>query len=59
MKVSGKKMEYLCENASEAGGRLKIRGAEMARAVEFKYLRSTMQSDGQRAREVWNKEQAG
>lgn len=53
------KTEYLCENANEAGGRLKSRGVEMVRAVEFKYLWSTMHSDGQCARGVRNKVLAG
>lgn len=37
-KVSTSKTEYMCMNETEAGGKVKMRGVEVLKMDEFKYL---------------------
>ncbi|KAL7854724.1 hypothetical protein SRHO_G00169140 [Serrasalmus rhombeus] len=38
MKVSRDKMEYMCVNEREAGGKVKMQGVEVVKVDDFKYL---------------------
>lgn len=44
MQVSRRKIEYMCVNERKTGGKVNIQGIEIVKAVEFKYLCSTIQS---------------
>uniref|UniRef100_A0A8C4T634 ribonuclease H n=1 Tax=Erpetoichthys calabaricus TaxID=27687 RepID=A0A8C4T634_ERPCA len=59
MKVSRNKTEYMCVNEREVSGMLRMQGVELAKADEFKYLGSTVQSNGDCGREVKKRVQAG
>ena len=59
MKVSRRKTEYLCVNGREEGGTIQMQGTELAKVEEFRYLGSTVQSNGQCDREVKRRIQAG
>uniref|UniRef100_A0A3B4CLA2 ribonuclease H n=1 Tax=Pygocentrus nattereri TaxID=42514 RepID=A0A3B4CLA2_PYGNA len=59
MKVSRDKMEYMCVNEREAGGKVKMQGVEVVKVDDFKYLGSTIQSNGQCRKEVKKRVQAG
>ncbi|KAJ8381504.1 hypothetical protein SKAU_G00022820 [Synaphobranchus kaupii] len=59
MKVNRSKTEYLCVNGREDGGMVRMQGVEVARVDEFKYLGSTVQSNGECGREVKKRVQAG
>lgn len=39
--------QCMCVNKSETGGKVKMQGAEVVKVDEFKYLGSTIQSNGQ------------
>ncbi|KAK4307254.1 hypothetical protein Pmani_020967 [Petrolisthes manimaculis] len=59
-KVSRSKTEYLAVNVREGGGAVRLQGVEVAKVNEFKYLGSTVQSNGECGREVKKKRvQAG
>lgn len=51
MKVNEIKTEYMCVNERESVN-VKLQGAEIVKVDEFKYLESTIQSDGQGTSEV-------
>uniref|UniRef100_A0A3B4DPZ4 ribonuclease H n=1 Tax=Pygocentrus nattereri TaxID=42514 RepID=A0A3B4DPZ4_PYGNA len=59
MKVSRDKTEYMCVNEREAGGKVKMQGVEVVKVDDFKYLGSTIQSNGQCRKEVKKRVQAG
>ena len=59
MKISRSKTEYLAVNAGENGDPVRLQGVEVARVDEFKYLGSTVQSNGECGREVKKRVQAG
>ena len=59
MKISRSKTEYMCVNEKEDGGIVQLQGTEVAKVNEFKYLGSTVQSDGKCDREVKRRVQAG
>ncbi|KAK3543975.1 hypothetical protein QTP70_032735, partial [Hemibagrus guttatus] len=46
MKVSGSKTEYMCVNEREGSGTVRLQGVEVKKVQEFKYLGSTVQSNG-------------
>ena len=46
MKVSRNKTEYMCMNEIGNGRTVKMEGFEVAKVKEFKYLESTVQSNG-------------
>ena len=59
MRVSRKKMEYLCLEIQKEAGMVKMQGEELNRVEEFKYLGSTVQADGGAEKEVVKRVQAG
>ncbi|KAK3562813.1 hypothetical protein QTP86_009964 [Hemibagrus guttatus] len=50
MKVSRSKTEYMCVNEREGSGTVRLQGEEVKKVQEFKYLGSTVQSNG-----VWER----
>ena len=59
MKVNRRKTEYMCVNERQVNGTVKMQGEEVAKVEDFKYLGSTVQSNGVCGREVKKREQAG
>ena len=61
MKVKRRKTEYMCVNERQdtGSGTVKMLGEEVAKVDDFKYLGSTVQSNGECGREVKKKVQAG
>uniref|UniRef100_A0A8C4NFF6 ribonuclease H n=1 Tax=Eptatretus burgeri TaxID=7764 RepID=A0A8C4NFF6_EPTBU len=59
MIVSRSKMEYMCVNEREGGGMVRLQGVEVGKVDGFKYLGSTVQSNGECGREVKKRVQAG
>ncbi|KAK3524746.1 hypothetical protein QTP86_002194 [Hemibagrus guttatus] len=59
MKVSRSKTEYMCVNEREASGTVRLQGEEVKKVEEFKYLGSTVQSNGECGKEVKKRVQAG
>lgn len=49
----------MCANEGEAGGKVKVQGIEVVKVDEFKYLGSTIQSNGQCTKEMKKRVQAG
>ncbi|KAK3557812.1 hypothetical protein QTP86_002686 [Hemibagrus guttatus] len=58
MKVSRSKAEYMCVNEREGSGTVRLLG-EKVKKVQFKYLGSTIQSNGECGKEVKKRVQAG
>ncbi|KAK3512681.1 hypothetical protein QTP70_022641 [Hemibagrus guttatus] len=52
MKVSRSKTEYMCVNEREGSGTVRLQGEEVKKVQEFKYLGSTVQSNGEGGKEV-------
>ncbi|KAK3543698.1 hypothetical protein QTP70_027205 [Hemibagrus guttatus] len=52
MKVSRSKTEYVCVNEREGSGTLRLQGEEVKKVQEFKYLGSTVQSNGECGKEI-------
>ncbi|KAK3534858.1 hypothetical protein QTP86_028556 [Hemibagrus guttatus] len=59
MKVSDSKTEYMCVNEREGSGTVRLQGEEVKKVQEFKYLGSTVQSNGECGKEVKKRVQAG
>ncbi|KAK3560311.1 hypothetical protein QTP86_006300 [Hemibagrus guttatus] len=59
MKVSRSKTEYMCVNEREGSGTVRLQGEEVKKVLEFKYLGSTVQSNGECGKEVKKRVQAG
>lgn len=59
MKVSRNKTEYMCANERGDGNVLQMQGIEVTKVDQFKYLGSTVQSNGECGREVKKRIQAG
>ncbi|KAK3530906.1 hypothetical protein QTP70_005453 [Hemibagrus guttatus] len=59
MKVSRSKSEYMCVNEREGSGTVRLQGEEVKKVQEFKYLGSTVQSNGECGKEVKKRVQAG
>ncbi|KAK3542088.1 hypothetical protein QTP86_013386 [Hemibagrus guttatus] len=59
MKVSINKTEYMCVNEREGSGTVRLQGEEVKKVQEFKYLGSTVQSNGDCGKEVKKRVQAG
>ena len=61
MKVNRRKTEYMCVNERQdnSSGSVKMQGEEVAKVEDFKYLGSTVQSNGECGREVKKRVQAG
>ncbi|KAK3553620.1 hypothetical protein QTP70_006046 [Hemibagrus guttatus] len=51
MKVSRSKTEYICVNEREGSGTVRLQGEEVKKVQEFKYLGSTVQSNGECGKE--------
>ncbi|KAK3570329.1 hypothetical protein QTP86_017160 [Hemibagrus guttatus] len=51
MKVSRSKTEYMCVNEREGSGKVRLQGEEVKKVEEFKYLGSTVQSNGECGKE--------
>ena len=52
MKANRRKTEYMFVNERQVNGTVKIQGEEVAKVEDFKYLGSTVQSNGECGREV-------
>ncbi|KAK3513060.1 hypothetical protein QTP70_000945 [Hemibagrus guttatus] len=59
MKVSHSKTEYMSVNEREGSGTVRLQGEEVKKVQEFKYLGSTVQSNGECGKEVNKRVQAG
>ncbi|KAK3553753.1 hypothetical protein QTP70_009192 [Hemibagrus guttatus] len=59
MKVSRSKNEYMCVNEREGSGTVRLQGEEVKKVQEFKYLGSTVQSNGECGKEVKKRVQVG
>ncbi|KAK3506329.1 hypothetical protein QTP70_005304 [Hemibagrus guttatus] len=59
MNVSRSKTEYMSVNEREGSGTVRLQGEEVKKVQEFKYLGSTVQSDGECGKEVKKRVQAG
>ncbi|KAK3558157.1 hypothetical protein QTP86_011880 [Hemibagrus guttatus] len=59
MKVNRSKTEYMCVNEREGSGTVRLQGEEVKKVQEFKYLGSTVQSNGECGKEVKKRVQAG
>ncbi|KAK3535540.1 hypothetical protein QTP70_016810, partial [Hemibagrus guttatus] len=59
MKISRSKTEYMCLNEREGSGTVRLQGEEVKKVQEFKYLGSTVQSNGECGKEVKKRVQAG
>ncbi|KAK3509880.1 hypothetical protein QTP70_018499, partial [Hemibagrus guttatus] len=59
MKVSHSKTEYMCVNEREGSGTVRLQSEEVKKVQEFKYLGSTVQSNGECGKEVKKRVQAG
>ena len=59
MKVSRSKTEYMCMSERDDGGTVQMQGEEVTRVDEFRYLGTTIQSNGECSREVKRRVQAG
>ncbi|KAK3525642.1 hypothetical protein QTP70_002551 [Hemibagrus guttatus] len=59
MKVSRNKTEYMCVNEREGSGTVRLQSEEVKKVQEFKYLGSTVQSNGECGKEVKKRVQAG
>ena len=59
MKVNRRKTEYMCVNERQVRGTVKMQGEEVAKVEDFKYLDSTVQSNGECGSEVKKRVQAG
>ncbi|KAK3518329.1 hypothetical protein QTP86_018784, partial [Hemibagrus guttatus] len=59
MKVSRSKTEYMCVNEREGSGTVRFQGEEVKKVQEFKYLGSTVQSNGEIGKVVKKRVQAG
>ncbi|KAI5606596.1 hypothetical protein C0J50_2095 [Silurus asotus] len=59
MKLSRSKTEYMCVNEREGSGVVRLQGEELQKVEEFRYLGSTVQSNGECVREVKKRVQAG
>ncbi|KAK3544385.1 hypothetical protein QTP86_010144 [Hemibagrus guttatus] len=58
MKVRCCKTEYMCVNEREGSGTVRLQGEEVKKVQEFKYLGSTVQSNGECGKEVKKRVQA-
>ncbi|KAK3568517.1 hypothetical protein QTP86_008630 [Hemibagrus guttatus] len=58
MKVSRSKTEYMCVDEREGSGTVRLQGEEVKKVQEFKYLGSTVQSNGECGKEVKKRVQA-
>jgi len=56
---SRSKTEYMCVNEREGNGTVRLQGEEVKKVQEFKYLGSTVQSNGECGKEVKKRVQAG
>ncbi|KAK3565400.1 hypothetical protein QTP86_007943 [Hemibagrus guttatus] len=54
MKASRSKAEYMCVNEREGSRTVRLQGEEVKKVQEFKYLGSTVQSNGQCGKKVQN-----
>ncbi|XP_016321114.1 uncharacterized protein LOC107672441 isoform X3 [Sinocyclocheilus anshuiensis] len=59
MKVSRSKTEYMCVNERDPSGTVRLQGEEIKKVQDFKYLGSTVQSNGECGKEVKKRVQAG
>ena len=59
MKVSRSKTEYMCANERGEGNTVQMQGIDVTKVDQFKYLGSTVQSNGECSGEVKKRIQAG
>ncbi|KAK3542855.1 hypothetical protein QTP70_005441 [Hemibagrus guttatus] len=55
MKVSRSNTEYMCVNEREGSGTVRLQGEEVKKVQKFKYLGSTVQSNGECGKEIFNR----
>ena len=58
MKVSRAKTEYMCLNGTPLGS-VKMQSSQLPQVTKFKYLGSTLQSDGDKSTEINMRMQCG
>jgi len=59
LRISRTKTEYLCGNKKDPQSSIKLQGADVQETDDFKYLGSTIQSNGECGREIKKRIQAG
>lgn len=59
IKVSRSKIEYVCANERDQSETVNLQGGEVKKAEDFKYLGSTIQSNGERGIKVKKRVQTG
>ncbi|WP_139267332.1 reverse transcriptase domain-containing protein, partial [Escherichia coli] len=59
MKLSRSKTEYMCVNERDSSRTVRLQGVEVKKVEDFKYLGSTVQSNGECGKEVKRRVQAG
>ena len=59
MQVNRRKTEYMCVNERQVNDTVKMQGEDVPKVEDFKYTDSTVQSNGQRGREVKKRVQTG
>nr|XP_033493144.1 uncharacterized protein LOC117263658 [Epinephelus lanceolatus] len=59
MKVNHSKTEYMCVNEKDPSGTVRLQGVEINKVEDYKYLESTVQSNGECGKEVKKHVQAG
>ena len=59
LRISRTKTEYLCGNKKDIQSPIKLQGADVPETEDFRYLGSTIQSNGECGREIKKRIQAG
>ena len=59
LRISRRKTEYLCVNKKDSQSPIKLQSTDVPETNEFKYLGSTIQSNGESGREIKKRIQAG
>ena len=59
MKVNRRQAEYMCVNERQVNCTVKMQGEEVVKVEDFKYLGSTVQTNGECGREVKKRAKAG
>ena len=59
LRISRTKTEYLCGNKKDVQSPIKLQGADVPETEDFRYLGSTLQSNGECGREIKKRIQAG
>ena len=57
--MNRRKTEYMCVNERQVNGKVRMQREEVVKVEDFKYLGSTVQSNGECGREVAKRVHAG